>query len=77
MKKLLLLFSIGLLSSCGILTGTFHKKQSIDATTLTVAQQDSLMTAIINRNWEKHVINKNKEHLFENVTLYVDTNSTK
>ena len=73
MKKLILyLFSICLLSSCAIFTKS-NKKSYIDATTLTPAQQDSLALVIIQKNWEKHVVKKNKEDLFKDVTIYVDT----
>lgn len=73
MKKLILyLFSICLLSSCAIFTKS-SKNSYVDATTLTPAQQDSLALVIMRKNWEKHVVKKNKEDLFKDVTIYVDT----
>ena len=61
---------------CFIFTKS-NKNSYPDATTLTPAQKDSLASAIFNQAWEKHVVKKNKEDLFKDVNIYVDTISKK
>ena len=63
---LLLLFTTILFSSCGTLFN-FSKKET----------EQEKWDRIINQAWEETISSKNLDYLFDNVSLTVDTVSTK
>ena len=70
MKKILiLLFSVGLLSSCGTLFNVTKTKN--------VETEEERWTRIIDEAWEKTVTSQGKDYLFEDVSLKVDTINNK
>lgn len=70
MKKILiLLFSVGLLSSCGTLFNVTKTKN--------VETEEELWTRIINEAWEETITSQGKDYLFDDVSLKVDTINNK